>query len=335
MSERKTFIFHAEWKNILKSYPAELRLELYEAIVDYAMGNELKMSQNASLIFPFLKCKLDEDLSAYNAKCETLKTNGAKGGRPKKETNKNQTKPNGFSKTKSAIDYDNDNELLDNSLELDNNKEKKIIINNNPKKEKDFESVFREFGIELATSDTCGIYREQLAKKYGIRNWMVAMKDFKAHIVAMATESNIMAMESINDFKRYFTNVLAKKNFLSDNSKKIPKQDIGGVVEFQLPPEQWREPCKRLANLEVDAYGTKVMVGVILQDGRQYYCDPELPPPPSRFHYYNALTENYDDTRGHNPSQFIDEIPAGLIKLPIEHFLLQRKDRFSPVELEF
>lgn len=356
MNDKKTFVFHAEWKEILKNYPAELRLELYEAIVDYAIGNDVELSQNASLIFPFIKCKLDGNRNAYFAKCETLKANGSRGGRPKKETKKNQTKPNGFSKTKSeeknqidangfsktksAIDYDNDNELLSNSNELSNNKEKNnniIII-----KKENFDSHFRELAMPIWKGIECEAWREIMGMKHGIEDWGQAILDFKNHIITQGNEARVLDFSKSEELKRYMANALNVKNrdgknFLSDKAKQKPKQNqrFKYLQEHQLDESRWRKPCERLENREVEAYGKKVIVGVVMQDGKEYYCSPQLPAPPDRFHYYNPLRELYEDTLAYNPGQDIDKAPQGLLSLSADYYIGQHEDYYKPQTLDF
>ena len=99
MNERKTFVFHSEWKEAIKGFPAPLKIELYEAIVDYAMGNEVNLSPTAVLIFEFIKVKMDADINKYNAVTERNRENGAKGGRKPKETQPNPKNPTEPKKT--------------------------------------------------------------------------------------------------------------------------------------------------------------------------------------------------------------------------------------------
>jgi hypothetical protein len=59
-----------------------------------------------------MKAALDRDLIAYEKRCQKNRENGAKGGRPKKqtETEENPQKPNGFSEKPKKPDNDNDND---------------------------------------------------------------------------------------------------------------------------------------------------------------------------------------------------------------------------------
>ena len=55
MIERNSFVFYTEWKDLIVDFPIELKVELYEAIIDYATGKTPQLSQNAKLAFPFIR----------------------------------------------------------------------------------------------------------------------------------------------------------------------------------------------------------------------------------------------------------------------------------------
>lgn len=348
MNDKKTFVFHAEWKQSIDALPKSLRLEIYEAIVTYAItGEEPDLSENGKIAFCFIKPKIDENRNAYYAKCETLKENAKKGGRPKKtETKserKNQKKPNGFEETKSErknLDNDNDNELLSNSNELSNNKEKNnniIII-----KKENFDSHFRELAMPIWKGIECEAWREIMGMKHGIEDWGQAILDFKNHIITQGNEARVLDFSKSEELKRYMANALNVKNrdgknFLSDKAKQKPKrnQRFKYLQEHQLDESRWRKPCERLENREVEAYGKKVIVGVVMQDGKEYYCSPQLPAPPDRFHYYNPLRELYEDTLAYNPGQDIDKAPQGLLSLSADYYIGQHEDYYKPQTLDF
>ena len=190
---------------------------------------ERDLSENGKIAFCFIKPKIDENRNAYYAKCETLKENAKKGGRPKKtETKserKNQKKPNGFEETKSErknLDNDNDNELLSNSNELSNNKEKNnniIII-----KKENFDSHFRELAMPIWKGIECEAWREIMGMKHGIEDWGQAILDFKNHIITQGNEARVLDFSKSEELKRYMANALNVKNrdgknFLSDKAK--------------------------------------------------------------------------------------------------------------------
>lgn len=62
MEKNKSFVFFTEWSEVLKDYPAEVRLEVYDAIIEYATSGTLpELKPLAKMAFSFMKNKIDED----------------------------------------------------------------------------------------------------------------------------------------------------------------------------------------------------------------------------------------------------------------------------------
>ena len=67
----KNFIFRKEWREALKGYNAEVRAEVYEAILAYAFeGIIIEMSDLSKMAFNFIKISIDAMQDAYKEKCE-------------------------------------------------------------------------------------------------------------------------------------------------------------------------------------------------------------------------------------------------------------------------
>lgn len=61
--KKKSFIFNVEWQEILLAYPAEVRLEVYDAIVEYVVsGTFSELKPMAKMAFSFIKKEIDENL---------------------------------------------------------------------------------------------------------------------------------------------------------------------------------------------------------------------------------------------------------------------------------
>lgn len=57
---KKTFVFNFEWYEILKDYPAEIRLEVYEAVIVYAASGTLpELKPLSRMAFSFIKKEID------------------------------------------------------------------------------------------------------------------------------------------------------------------------------------------------------------------------------------------------------------------------------------
>ena len=77
---RKSFIFRLEWYKALSAYPAEVRLEVYEATMRYALSGTLSdLKPLSSMAFTFIKNALDADFEKYNDISDKRRAAGQKG----------------------------------------------------------------------------------------------------------------------------------------------------------------------------------------------------------------------------------------------------------------
>lgn len=66
-AKKKSFIFNVEWQEILLGYPSEVRLEAYDAIIEYvASGTILELKPMAKMAFSFIKKEIDYNTCKYN-----------------------------------------------------------------------------------------------------------------------------------------------------------------------------------------------------------------------------------------------------------------------------
>lgn len=66
-AKKKSFIFNVEWQEILLGYPSEVRLEVYDAIIEYvASGTTLELKPMAKMAFSFIKKEIDYNTCKYN-----------------------------------------------------------------------------------------------------------------------------------------------------------------------------------------------------------------------------------------------------------------------------
>jgi len=95
--QRPSFTFHREWRDAAKGLQPNIRAEIYEAIIEYALTGMVPagLKNTASAAFSFVRERIDKDAEKYAAICERNRTNGAKSkGRPK--TQENPEKPSGL-----------------------------------------------------------------------------------------------------------------------------------------------------------------------------------------------------------------------------------------------
>lgn len=113
--ERNSFIFYKGWREAIKDLPDDVRLEIYESIIEYATtGNHQGLKPMANIAFNFIKLDIDKDIEKWLSTVERNRNNGSKGGRPRSENPKNPQearKPSGiFGKPQEPQKADNDNE---------------------------------------------------------------------------------------------------------------------------------------------------------------------------------------------------------------------------------
>lgn len=144
--ERKSFVFYKDWDDAIKGLPNDIRLELYDAIMEYAfIGKVEGLKPMVNIAFNFIKTSMDRDAEKYLSVIERNKNNGAKGGRPKNGNPQNPSKPSGLSnnpKKPKKADNDNDN-VNDNKDNTPNGVSKKDAAKAATLKRKD------EFGKTL------------------------------------------------------------------------------------------------------------------------------------------------------------------------------------------
>lgn len=204
---KESFVFFKSWKDAINGLPPDVRLEIYEAVVEYGtLGNVPDLKPMAAIAFNFIKNDLDRSAEKYAKIVERNKTNGKKGGRPKNPEN-----PVGFSETqekhnKDDNEYDDDNDILlgkeskegdelfpgeDNILEPDKNSDPDLSKKVAPKK------VFRPPSVQevqaYCNERSNGISGYEFVTFYQSKGWMIGknkMKDWQAAVRTWEAKRN-------------------------------------------------------------------------------------------------------------------------------------------------
>ena len=75
---QKSFTFHESWKNVISGLPAQVRLEVYDAIMEYGLSGTLtELKATAGLAFAILK----NDIDADNHRAETIRRKRSEAGK--------------------------------------------------------------------------------------------------------------------------------------------------------------------------------------------------------------------------------------------------------------
>lgn len=122
---RESFILYTEIGDHMKLLTNEQRGILFTAILAYERGEDLpEMDQAVSILFSFIKIRLDINEEKYKETCEARSRAGRAGGRPKAnafdEKQEKAKKANAFSEKQSEAkkaeyeyEYENDIEKID------------------------------------------------------------------------------------------------------------------------------------------------------------------------------------------------------------------------------
>ncbi|WP_454060117.1 DUF6291 domain-containing protein [Elizabethkingia ursingii] len=198
---RESFIFYGSWVEAVRDLPNEVRLEIYDGIMEYAISGKCPdFKPMAKIAFNFIKNDIDRANQKYEERIRVNRENGSKGGRPKKPK-ETQNNPLVFSETqqnpnKNDNEYDNDillekeskgveikesvlEEILDTDKHPDEDLSKKVAL----------KKVFRIPSVQ-EVQDYCnerdnGISGYAFVNFYQAKGWMVGknkMKDWQAAI---------------------------------------------------------------------------------------------------------------------------------------------------------
>ena len=132
--ERETFVFYKDWLNVIRDLPSEVQLEVYQAITEYAIyGNLIELKPLAKVAFGFVKQTIDRDTQKYISIKEKRKEAGAKGGRPLKtneleESKEKQKKQLVFEKSKKSKSPLNVNVNVNDFSLLEKEKQKRVCV---------------------------------------------------------------------------------------------------------------------------------------------------------------------------------------------------------------
>lgn len=108
-------------------YPAEVRYEVYDAIIEYAASGRLsELKPLAKMAFSFIKYEMDNNQRKYDEKVERNRINGSKGGAPKGNTNAKAKQPKTTETTQNNPTVEKTTETTLNDNDNDNDKDKEI-----------------------------------------------------------------------------------------------------------------------------------------------------------------------------------------------------------------
>jgi len=89
------FLFYDDWWKIIKNYPDNTRLAIYDGVMEYGLTGEIPVLKGvAKTAFDFIQLPLDRSKESYKKQCAINQRNGLKGGAPKGNKNAKTTENN-------------------------------------------------------------------------------------------------------------------------------------------------------------------------------------------------------------------------------------------------
>ena len=190
---KEAMCFRFRWFDTLECLSeAELR-SMLKAIRAYAKNDQApEFTGLAAALWHEFKTCIDHDKKEYAAKCERLRENGCKGGRPRKqmeenETNENQEKPSGFE----------ENQMQPNETNENQTEPKKPVLDLDLKKETSSKEDAKKKSFSLNQSDEKVI----VLKPMDFSKWEEA--DFIASVYAAIGKNQEFAQYR-EEFCRYW-----------------------------------------------------------------------------------------------------------------------------------
>lgn len=252
--KKKSFVFNVEWQEVLLDYPAEVRLEVYDAIIEYvASGTLSELKPMAKMAFSFIKREIDYNNERYQEMVIKRSKAGKKSAEKryskespeeqiKMEDKTNATRDNTCNKTNTCCQVKTN--LTDNDNEYDYEKE-----------ESTSDDVPKKDGLSLPPIDynaLCQHFNERFA---GILPKVTSVtearrKAIRARIAEHGRESVIKVFDAIK-----------ASDFLKGHNDRNWKCDFDWIFR----PTNY---IKILEGTYANHPAQGMDVGVVLQDGK-------------------------------------------------------------------
>ena len=128
MKQKSSFILHIDSLVVLDALTDEQAGQLFRVIRDYHCGKDIECDAIIRVAFMSFQAQFKRDAVNYAASCDRNATNGAKGGRPKKELKETQKTQSVISKPKKA---DSDSVSVSDSVSDSDSQNSLVVINHN------------------------------------------------------------------------------------------------------------------------------------------------------------------------------------------------------------
>lgn len=216
---KKSFIFYASWKEVLKEYPAEVRLEVYDAVIEYAISGTLsELKPLAKMAFAFIQRDIDANDEKYLDMVSKRSEAGKKGMKSRWGDSNNKC-CDAITNVTNITDNDNKDDDVDvNDNVLNTYKQKDELPETSVVKKKedaiDYDSIVKTFNSMLAPPlpkvITLSVSRKQSIKARIKEHGLESV----SKVFELVKNSRFLRGENDNGWKCYFDWIFNPKNFV-------------------------------------------------------------------------------------------------------------------------
>lgn len=229
---RKAFVFYGDWMESLSEYPSEVRLEVYEAAIRYALSGTLsELKPISKMAFSFIKRQIDYDNEKYNNVVRSRSNAGRKGN--EKRWQKSQTSQNiaNIANATLAINDIANIAYIDKDKELDKDINNSIVPKGNNMSEsspehsdEETEEQKEEIKNSLICEKVREYYNDAISKNNSLMPKAVSIKNQRMQFVLLRVKE--YGIENVFKCIDNATN----STFLSGDNKNGFKADIGWIM---------------------------------------------------------------------------------------------------------
>ncbi len=237
-----SFVFHTEWKDILKEYREEVRLEVYEALIEYATsGTLIELKPLSKMAFAFIKQQIDKDRENIETISEKRRKAGQKGAQKRwSKVKKKQTTPapphtqqqvsTSSSSPRSPLVRPS-SDPSDWSDKSDKSSSSSSSDRSAPSDKSIITTTLLDKEIQELKSAQIWLDNLQTQHRIPTNDLIKKLDEFKQHCLADGKESH----PNINEAKRHFNNWLRIVNKNGTTNRQTPNTKNQRIAELQ----QW------------------------------------------------------------------------------------------------